>query len=83
MSAEINIKIKLKNGKKVELTGEEAKQVFQDLKEIYGDKNTYIPYYPWTWHNNPKYTGSPWTTITCGTSSITLSSNNISYMSNL
>jgi hypothetical protein len=42
---EIKINLKLKNDVSVELTGDEAKELYEFLDNIYGKKNQ--PYYPY------------------------------------
>jgi hypothetical protein len=73
MSAEIIVKLKLANGKTIELDGKDAKKVFEDLKEIYGEKISYFPYspyYPIYVDKQPEiFPQLPYYT-TCGTSSI-------------
>jgi hypothetical protein len=74
MDIKISIKIKLEKGKEIILDGDDAKQLYFKLKELYETKNNYIPYpvyqnAPWiTWSSHPgdtyEWKYSPYT-ITC------------------
>ena len=62
-----SIKIKTSKGKEIILELEEAKELFDQLKELFGDKTTYVPYSPIIIERWPKiWYDQPWT-ITWGT----------------
>jgi hypothetical protein len=72
MNINVEIKIKLDNGTEIILKDNDAKELYFKLKELYEQKETYIPYpvyptypvisQPWKWHE-PWYT---YPVITCG-----------------
>ncbi len=58
------IEVKTSDGKKVDLTLEEAKELYEQLDKLFGDKTVYVPnsplviykdrwpYYPVTWSDS-------------------------------
>ncbi len=46
MKTKISIEIKLKDGKELKLDYEDGKQLFEELKKVYGEK-VQEHYYPW------------------------------------
>jgi len=56
---ELKIKLKVKN-KEIELTKEEAQELVETLRDIFGKEKEYIPYYPYTY---PWY--RPWEVTWC------------------
>ena len=57
MIEKITVKI---NKKKIELSLEEAKKLYEDLNGMFGSEKTYIPYYPPYQPYYPVQPQSPW-----------------------
>jgi len=68
------LEIKTKDGKRVSLTMEEAKELYDQLHELYGERIVVQPYqsivierdrYPWTYPGNPIWCWDEKTTTGC------------------
>ena len=70
MNVNIEIKIKLDKGKELTLSGDDAKELYLKLKEIYEERHIkeYVPYpyqpYRWPWYVTTIYGTSGTYTIT-------------------
>ena len=64
MKAEVNIKLKLKDNKQINLNYDDGLKLFDELKKIYEKEKAYIPQpyypnpYPYWYINQPSYTGT-------------------------
>ena len=70
------LELKTKDGKKVELTLEEAKELHEQLDELFGKEVKYVPSTPiyvrsW-WETNPY----PYYGVTCTSNNLMVTSNN-------
>ena len=74
----VKLQLKFKNGKELTLGEEEAKELYDKLDDLFGQKTEYHPYYPVIWYDcgwrkNPYYVNTPPNTgdywkVTCGDS---------------